>query len=102
MVRGASQFSFSAALLKEKFQSLRVFAEAAAESADKFRSERLENEAVFLFDEGHLGPFFDGIFAAKLRGDDQLAFGGDGGDFRFHGEHPIVGTGTKSIRSCTK
>src|SRR5260370_2539181 len=84
MVRGASQFSFSAALLKEKFQSLRVFAEAAAEAADKFRSERLENEAGFLFDEGQLGPFFDGIFAAEVRGDEQLAFWGDGREFGLH------------------
>jgi hypothetical protein len=63
---GASQLSLSAALFEEKFQSLGVFAEAAAETADKLRSERLENEAIFLFDEGHLGPFFDGVFAAKF------------------------------------
>jgi hypothetical protein len=31
-----------------------------------------------------------------------LAFGGDGGDFSFHGERRIVGIGTNSIRSCTK
>src|SRR6266849_4380678 len=81
---GASQFSLSAALLEENFWSLGVFAEAAAETADKFRSERLENEAIFLFDEGHLRTFFDGIFAAKLGRNDQLAFGRDGGDFSLH------------------
>src|SRR5229473_1185822 len=86
MVWGASQFSLSAALLEENFQSLRVFAEAAAEAADKFRSERLENETIFLFDEGHLRPLVNGVFAAKLRGDDQLAFGGNGGDFGFHAD----------------
>ena len=62
----ASQFSLAAALLEENFQSLGVFAEAAAETADKFRSERLENETVFLFDEGHLRTFLDGVLAAKL------------------------------------
>src|SRR5260370_4340029 len=70
IVWGASQFSLAEAFLEEKFQSLGVFAEAAAETADKFRSERLEDETGFLFDEGHLGPFFDGVLAAKLRGDD--------------------------------
>jgi hypothetical protein len=83
-VRGASQLSLSASFLKEIFESFGVFAEAAAQTADKLRSEWLENETVFLFHEGHLGPFFDGVFAAKLRGDDQLAFGGDRGDFGFH------------------
>jgi len=66
MVGGASQFSVPAALGKENFESLGVFAEAAAETADKFRSKRLENETIFLFDEGHLRPFLDGILAAKL------------------------------------
>src|SRR5260370_18985802 len=83
---GASQFSLSAALLEENFYSLGVFAEAAAEAADKFRSERLENEAIFLFEEGHLRTFFNGIFAAKLRGNDQLPFGGNGGAFSFHAD----------------
>src|SRR6266852_4855067 len=82
---GASQFSLPAALLEENFWSLGVFAEAAAETADKFRCERLENETIFLFDEGHLRAFFDGVFAAELGGDDELSFGGDGGDFGFHG-----------------
>src|SRR5216684_3559188 len=81
---GASQLSLAPTLFEEKFQSLGVFAEAATEAADKFRSERLEDEAVFLFDEGHLGPFFDGILAAKLCGDDQLPFGRNGGDFSLH------------------
>src|SRR6266849_5646863 len=81
---GASQFSLSAALLEENFWSLGVFAEAAAETADKFRSERLENETIFLFEERDLGALLDRILAAKLRGDDQLAFRGDGGDFGFH------------------
>ena len=84
MIWGASQFSLSAALLEEEFQGLGVFAEAAAQAADKFRGKRLENEPVLLFDEGHLGPFFDGVFAAKFRGDDQLAFGGYGRDFGLH------------------
>jgi len=84
MVEGASQFSLAAALGKENFESLGVLAEAAAETADKFRSERLENETIFLFDEGHLRALMNGVFAAKFRGDDQLAFGGDGGDLRFH------------------
>src|SRR5712692_922259 len=82
---GASQFSLPAALLEENFWSLGVFAEAAAETADKFRSERLENETIFLFDEGHLRTFFDGVLPAKLCGDDELAFGGDGRDFGLHG-----------------
>jgi hypothetical protein len=82
--RGASQFSLSVALLKEIFEGLGVLTEAAAEATDEFGSERLENETVFLFDEGHLGTFFDGVLAAKLGRDDQLAFGGDGGDFSFH------------------
>src|ERR1700694_3088581 len=85
MVWSASEFSLSAALLEENFRSLGVFAEAAAETADKFRSERLENETIFVFDEGHLRTFFDGVLAAKLCGDDQLAFGGDSGDFGLHG-----------------
>jgi hypothetical protein len=72
------------ALLKEIFKSLGVFAEAAAEAADEFGSERLENETIFLFDENDLRAFFDGVFAAKLGGDDELAFGGDGGDFGLH------------------
>ena len=80
-----SEFSLPAALLEENFWSLGVFAEAAAEIADKFRSERLENETIFLFDEGHLRTLVNGVFAAKLCGDDELAFGGDGGDFGLHG-----------------
>jgi len=80
-----SEFSLPAALLEENFRSLGVFAEAAAEIADKFRSERLENETIFLFDEGHLRTLVNGVFAAKLCGDDELAFGGDGGDFGLHG-----------------
>src|SRR6266851_8035926 len=79
-----SEFSLSAALLEENFRSLGVFAEAAAETADKLRSERLENETIFLFDEDHLRTFFDGIFAAKLRRNDELALCGDGGDFGLH------------------
>jgi hypothetical protein len=85
MVWGASQLSFAAALLEEKLQSLGVFAEAAAETADKFRGERLENETVFVFDEGDLRTFFDGVFAAELCGDNELAFGRDSGDFGLHG-----------------
>jgi hypothetical protein len=84
MVWGASQFSLSAALLEENFWSLGVFAEAAAEAADKFRSEWLENETIFLFDEGHLRSLFDRILASKLGRDHQLAFCGNGGDFRLH------------------
>src|SRR5216684_4728354 len=80
-----SEFSLPAALLEENFWSLGVFAEAAAEIAYKFRSERLENETIFLFDEGHLRTLVNGVFAAKLCGDDELAFGGDGGDFGLHG-----------------
>src|SRR6266481_1399074 len=85
MGRGASQFSLLAALREENFRSLGVFAEAAAQTTDKFRSERLENETIFLFDEGDLGALFDRILAAELGGDDQLAFGRDGGDFSLHG-----------------
>src|SRR5229473_5998334 len=82
---GASQLSLAPTLFEEKFQSLGVFAEAATETADKFRSERLENETIFLFHEGHLRTFFDGVLPAKLCGDDELAFGGDGRDFGLHG-----------------
>ena len=64
--------------------------EGAAQAANEFRSEWLEHEAVFLLDEGDLRAFADGVFAAQLCGNDQLAFGGDGGDFGFHGEYPIV------------
>ena len=39
---------------------------------------------VFLLEEGDLGAFFDGVFAAEFGGDDQLAFGGDGRDFGLH------------------
>src|SRR5260370_31291567 len=78
---GASQLSLAPTLFEEKFQSLGVFAEAATEAADKFRSERLEDEAGFLFSKGHLGPFFDRILSTKLLGGDQLAFGRNGGDF---------------------
>jgi hypothetical protein len=81
---GASQFSLSATLREENFKSFGVFAEAAAEAAYKFWSERLENETIFLFDEGHLGTFLDGILAAKLGRNDQLAFSGDGRDFGLH------------------
>ena len=79
------QLALAAALFEENFQGFGVFAEAAAEAADKFRGERLEDEAVFLLEEGDLGSFFDGVFAAELGRNDQLAFGGDGGDFGFHG-----------------
>src|SRR5260370_24565618 len=65
---GASQLSLAPTLFEEKFQSLGVFAEAATETADKFRSERLEDEAVFLFDEGPLCPLFYGILSAKFLG----------------------------------
>jgi hypothetical protein len=82
--RGASQFSLAVALREEEFQGLGVFAERAAETADKFRSERLEDETIFLFDEGYLRALVNGIFAAKFGGDDQLAFGGDSRDFGFH------------------
>src|SRR5882672_3045672 len=82
---GASQFSLPAALREENFWSLGVFTEAAAQTTDKFRSERLENKTIFLFDEGDLGALFDRIFAAELGGDDQLAVGGDGGDCSLHG-----------------
>jgi hypothetical protein len=81
----SSQFALAATLRQEIFQGFGVFAKAAAEAADEFGSERLENEAVFLFDEGYLGAFFDGVFTAKLCGDYELAFGGDGGEFSFHG-----------------
>jgi hypothetical protein len=82
---GASYSFLSTSLLKEIFKSLGVFAEGAAETADEFRSDRLQHQTVFLFDEGHLGTLFDGVLTAKFCGDDELAFGGDGGDFGFHG-----------------
>jgi hypothetical protein len=85
MVWGASQFSLSAALREENFWSLGVFAEGAAETADELRGERLQDQAVLLLQKGDLGSFLDGILAAKLRRNDQLAFGGDGGDLCFHG-----------------
>src|SRR6266481_1046906 len=59
-------------------------AKRAAETADKFWSERLQNEAVLLLEKSDLGARSDRILAAKLRGDDQLAFGGDSGNFSLH------------------
>jgi hypothetical protein len=63
-------------------------AERSAETANKFRGEWLEDETIFLFDEGHLGPFSDGILAAKLGRNDEPAFGGDSGEFGFHAGSP--------------
>src|SRR5260370_19793970 len=70
---GASQLSLAPTLFEEKFQSLGVFAEAATEAADKFRSERLEDEAVFLFHEGHPCSLLFRILSPELLGDDPLA-----------------------------
>jgi hypothetical protein len=84
MAWSALEFSLSAALREENLQSLGVFAEAAAEAADKFQSKRLENEAIFLFDEGNLSSLFDGVLAAELGRDDELSLGGDGGDLCLH------------------
>jgi hypothetical protein len=84
MAWSASEFSLSAALREENFWGLGVLAEAPAETADKFQSKRLENETIFLFDEGNLGSLFDGVLAAELGRDDELALGRDGGDRCLH------------------
>jgi hypothetical protein len=82
---GGLQLALALPFFEEVLESGWFAAERAAQAADKFGSEGLEDEAVFLFKEGDLGAFFDGVFAAELCRDDQLAFGGDGGEFSFHG-----------------
>src|SRR5260370_42229066 len=84
MVRGVLQLALAFPFFEQVLESGWFAAERPAQAADTFRSERLENETIFLFDEGHLRPLVNGVFAAKLCGDDELAFGGDGGDFGLH------------------
>ncbi len=71
-------------LIQENFQRGWIRLYGAAEAANKFRGEGLEDQAVLFLEEGDLGTFADGVFAAELGGDDELAFGGDGGEFSFH------------------
>src|SRR5258708_32313511 len=84
IVRGVLQVALALPFFEQVLKSGWFAAERPAEAADKFRGERLENETIFLFDEGHLRTFFNRILAAELCGDDELAFGGDGGDFGLH------------------
>lgn len=58
--------------------------EGTAQTANEFGSERLKHQAVFLFHEGDLCPFADGVFTPQFCGNNQLAFCGDSGDFGFH------------------
>jgi hypothetical protein len=58
------------AVFEEEFEGGGSGFQGAAEAADKFGGEGLEDEAVLFFDEGDLGAFADGVFAAELGGDD--------------------------------
>lgn len=73
------------AAIEQHFQRGWFGLERAAETADEFRGERLEDQAVLFLEEGDLGAFADGVLAAEFCGDDELAFGGDCGDFALHG-----------------
>src|SRR5260370_32318017 len=84
IVRGVLQLALALPFFEQVLKSGWFAAERPAQTADKFRSERLENETIFLFDEGHLRPLVNGVFAAKLCGDDELTLGGDGGNFGLH------------------
>src|SRR5260370_21300632 len=84
IVRGVLQLALALRFFEQVLKSGWFAAERPAETADKFRSKWLKNETIFLFDEGHLRPLVNGVFAAELGGDDELAFGGDGGDFGLH------------------
>lgn len=101
-LRNRWELTRDAALREEKFQDLGVFAKGAAEAADKIWCERLEHKTLPLFDEGHLGPSFDGVLAAKLGGNDQPALSGDGGEFGLRGSSrgkiPSKYTGMNNVR----
>jgi hypothetical protein len=96
MVRG-SQLALAFAVLEESLKGGGFAFEGAAEAANEFRGERLQDEAVFLFEKGHLGSLFDRILAAKLGRDDQLAFGGYSGEFCFHVISLVVSRSYKRI-----
>jgi len=85
------------AVLEESFEGGRLGFERAAEATDELGSERLEDEAVVFLNEGDLSAFADGVFAAEFCGDDELAFGGDGGEFSFHKIARFVAQRRKSI-----
>ena len=90
MIGAESQFALAFAVFEQKLQRGRIAFEAAAEATDELRRDGLEDEPVFFLDERHSSALADGVFASELGWDDELALGGDGGDFRFHTESSMV------------
>jgi hypothetical protein len=73
------------AVFEEELQSRGFAFEGTTQATDEFRGKRLKNQAVTVFEKGDLGALADAVAAAEFGGDDELAFGGDGGDIGFHG-----------------
>ena len=80
----SSQLALTFAVIEKNFQRGWITFQGSAEAADKFRGERLKDQAVLFLEEGDLRAFADGVLAAEFCGDDELALGGNGGDFVFH------------------
>jgi len=90
------------AFFEKDFESGGAFAEAAAEAADELRRDGLKDEAVLFLEESHASALANSVLAAELGGDDQLAFGGDGGNFGFHAVSSKVERHGESIQKEQK